>query len=86
MLCVYVKCQSNNVSVYNILIDESYHGKLGDFGFSIKVPKLSSGCTVFTTACITCTEEYYPSEITAGEYSDRSDVYSFGVVSHMYNG
>ena len=69
----------------NILIDESYHGKLGDFGFSIEVPKLSSGRTVFTAACIARTEGYYPSEITAGKYSDRSDVYSFGVVSHnMY--
>ena len=67
----------------NILLDDSFHGKLGDFGFSIEVPKLSSGRTVFTSACIARTEGYYASEITAGKYSDRSDVYSFGVVRHM---
>ena len=46
--------------------------KLADFGFSIKLPHLSGGTTLFSVECIARTEGYYPSEITYGRYSDRS--------------
>lgn len=56
------------------------NAKLADFGFSVELPRISGGKTVFTSACIARSEGYYPSEVTCGEFSDRSDVYSFGVV------
>lgn len=65
----------------NILLDHSYRAKLGDFGFSVELPSISSsGQTLFTAAFLTRSEGYYPSEVTSGKFSDRSDVYCFGVV------
>ena len=58
--------------------------KLADFGFSVELPQLSGGKTMFMATCLARSEGYYPSEITSGHYSDRSDVYSYGVVSIYY--
>ena len=58
--------------------------KLADFGFSIELPRVSSGKTVFSASCIARSEGYFPSEITSGHFSDRSDVYSFGVVCNDF--
>jgi serine/threonine protein kinase len=60
--------------------------KLADFGFSIELPKLSHGLTMFTSQALAHTEGYYPSEITCGKFSDRSDVFSFGIVSSFESG
>ena len=65
----------------NILLDEAYKAKLGDFGFSVELPSVSSGQTLFTANFISRSEGYYPSEVCSGKISDRSDVYCFGVVS-----
>ena len=59
------------------------NAKLGDFRFSVELPHVSGGSTLFTVDCIACTEGYYPSEITSGKTSDCSDMYSFGVVSDI---
>lgn len=53
----------------------------GKLGFSVELPCVSGGKTMFTSECIVRSEGYYPPEIVMGKYSDRSDVYSFGVVS-----
>ena len=65
----------------NILLDKAKNAKLADFGFSIELPQLSHGKTMFTAQNLPRTEGYFPSEITSGHYSDRSDVYCYGVVS-----
>lgn len=67
----------------NILLDDAYTAKLGDFGFAIELPELSHGLTMFSSECMIRSEGYYPTEISMGKYSDRSDVYSFGVVSEV---
>ena len=54
--------------------------KLADFGFSVELPRVSKGKTMFTTPLIARSEGYYPSEVTSGHYSDKSDVYCFGMV------
>lgn len=60
-----------------------FRAKLADFGFSVELPNISHGQTLFSSDFIVRSEGYYPSEITLGKYSDRSDVYSFGVVSSL---
>lgn len=66
----------------NILLDDQYKAKLGDFGFSIELPQISSGQTMFTAQFIARSEGYYPSELSSGKLSDRTEVYAFGVVSY----
>ena len=68
----------------NILLDSGMNAKLDDFGFSMELPQLSHGKTMFFAPFITQSEGYYPSEVTSGHFSDRSDVYCFGVVSLMF--
>ena len=68
----------------NILLDSGMNAKLADFGFSMELPQLSHGKTMFSAPFIARSEGYYPSEVTSGHFSDRSDVYCFGVVSLMF--
>ncbi len=65
----------------NILMDEHGQGMLGDFGFSLELPKVQEGRSTFTAVGYACSERYYPSESTHGRFSTKSDVYSYGVVS-----
>lgn len=65
----------------NILIDEQGNGCLSDFGFSVELPQVEDGRTMFTAKGFARSEGYYPSELSSGKYSPKSDVYSFGVVS-----
>lgn len=65
----------------NILLDHSLTAKLADFGFSMQLPRVSRGKTVFTTPGVARSEGYYSSEVTSGHFSDRSDVACLGVVS-----
>ena len=54
--------------------------KLADFGFSIELPHVTHGKTLFTLPFVARSEGYYPSEVTSGHYSDKSDVYCYGMV------
>ena len=65
----------------NILIDINGSGKIGDFGFSLELPTVECGRSMFTAQNFARTEGYYPSELTHGKYSAKSDVYSYGIVS-----
>ena len=44
----FLKSFSNDM----ILLDSSMTAKIPDFGFSVELPKLSHGKTLFTTTCI----------------------------------
>lgn len=76
ILVVFFSPQSNSLyhSSANILLDSLYQPKLGDFGFSIELPRISSGQTLFTAEFVARSEGYYPSELSAGKLSDRTDI------------
>ena len=65
----------------NILLDDKFTAKLGDFGFAVELPRVSCGRTMFSANFCARSEGYYAPEISTGRYSDRSDVYSYGIVS-----
>lgn len=71
----FLKSFSNDM----ILLDSSMTAKIPDFGFSVELPKLSHGKTLFTTTCIAGTTH---SDISSGRFSDQSDIYCYGVVSY----
>ena len=48
--------------------------------FSIELPRITSGYTMFTAKIVGRSEGYYPFELSSGILSDRTDVCAFGVV------
>ena len=83
-LCLYCYRTLYNyicISSQNILLDSHGHAKIGDFGFSVELPKQRDGKSMFTSKMFARTEGYFAPEIASGKYSHRSDVYSYGVVS-----
>jgi len=68
----------------NILLDENYRAKLGDFGFCREVPKIIGGKSVVTTAIVAQSAGYVAPESDAGQVSPKSDMISYGVVCHYF--
>ncbi len=66
----------------NILIDICDNGRIGDFGFSLELPEIVEGRSMFTAQAFARMEGYYPSELSVGHFSTKSDVYCYGVVIH----
>lgn len=69
-----------DIKTQNILIDIYGNGRIGDFGFSLELPEIVEGRSMFTAQAFARTEGYYPSELSAGYFSTKSDVYCYGVV------
>ncbi len=68
----------------NVLLDAHFNAKIGDFGFTIEMPKsLSDSVTLKTAACIAKTLGYAAPEIDTCRHSLKSDVYSYGVVQYV---
>ena len=72
------------LSSSNILLDESYKAKLGDFGIA-RIPDVSeaNSRTYLNTKSLymAVTGIYLPPEYIRGKLSPALDVYAFGVVS-----
>ena len=47
----------------NTLIDKSYNGKLGDFGFATELPEVHHGRTLVTAQVFAKTLGYLPPEL-----------------------
>lgn len=63
-----------------ILLDKCFNAKLGNFGFSVELPRVVGDRTLLKAKTFASTEGYYPPELCEGLYSPKSDVYSYGVV------
>ena len=66
---------------HNILIDAMGNGRIGDFGFSVELPKHEKGRSLFTSKFFAKSDGYFGNEVSSGKYSAKSDVYSYGIVS-----
>lgn len=67
----------------NILLDKTFGAKLGDFGFSVQLPRTVGDRTLLKAPYFARTEGYYPPELSEGLFSPKSDMYSYGVVSYQ---
>jgi serine/threonine protein kinase len=65
----------------NILVDSAWTAKIADFGFSIEIPHVCHGYTIFKSTLEIRSQGYIAPEVMNGLISDRSDVYSYGIVS-----
>ncbi len=48
----------------NILVDKNGNGRIGDFGFSIELPKVIAGRRMWTAKGFARTEGYYGTEVS----------------------
>ena len=68
----------------NILLDQHFTAKLGDFGVSRELPASTHGYTMVTAASVVKSLGYSPPEADTCRYSTKSDMYSYGVVSFAH--
>lgn len=68
----------------NILLDEHFVAKLGDFGFARQIPKFEAGKSFYHISASYGTPGYQAPECARGEISSKVDVFSFGVVSLLH--
>ena len=64
----------------NILLDGNGHGRIGDFGFSWKLPDMEGTRSVFTARGFAVSKGYHGDELTCGQVSTKADVFSYGIV------
>lgn len=62
-------------------MDSNFVAKLGDFGFSKELPKVTPGKTLVTMLSVAKTPGYSAPELDTRHQSHKTDVYSYGVVS-----
>ena len=59
------------------MLDNDWKAVVGDFGFTLELPKTESGRTLITAPLV----GYFAPEILSGKTSPLRDVYSCGAVS-----
>ena len=64
----------------NILLEHHLTAKLGDFGFTQEIPRLTEGRSVITVAIVAKSLGYSPPEMDTAHVSCKSDMYCYGVV------
>ncbi|KFK22992.1 hypothetical protein AALP_AAs54686U000200 [Arabis alpina] len=67
-----------DVKIRNILLDENFEAKLGDFGLSKSLP--TDEATHVSTVLAGTHGYMDPAYLTSSRLTDKSDVYSFGIV------
>ena len=68
-----------------MLLDGHFTAKIGDFGFTQELPKMTSKTVSFKTAkCIAKTVGYNAPEVDICRHSVKTDVYSYGVVRLLH--
>lgn len=68
-----------DVKSANILLNENFVPKLGDFGIVKKFPRNNAATSMYTQTCAG-TSAYMPHEQHQGEITPKIDVFSFGIV------
>ncbi|KAK9692189.1 hypothetical protein RND81_09G247000 [Saponaria officinalis] len=66
-----------NVRSFSVLLDESFHGKLSNFGYSVT---LNPAETSQKRPVLGCPGYIDPEYVETGEVTEKCDVYSFGVL------
>lgn len=64
-----------------MLLDNDWKAVVGDFRFTLELPKTESERTLITAPLVVRTEGYFAPEILSGKISPLRDVYSCGAVS-----
>ena len=67
----------------NVLVDNQFNTKIGDFGFTQEMPmplRITNTVALKTATCIVKTVRYKAPEVDVCRHSVKTDVYAYGVV------